>query len=463
MFRKTRHVHFVGIGGVGMSGIAEVLINSGYKVSGSDLHDSKGIRHLCDIGAEVFIGHSPSNINGSEVVVVSSAVRSDNVEIISAKERSIPVIPRGEMLSELMRLKYGIAVAGSHGKTTTTSMIATVLAGGGLDPTMVIGGRLNSLGSGARLGQGNFLVAEADESDGSFLSLSPTIAVVTTIDREHLDYYRDIKNIKKAFIKFINRIPFYGVAVLCIDQEHIQNIIPEVEKRYITYGLSPEADYTAKDILFSGLHTTLSVYWKGRDLGKIGINMPGIHNVSNLLAAIVVGQELDIDFSTISNSLEGFSGIERRFHIKGEERGIIVMDDYGHHPAEIRVTLRAAKGVWKDKRIIVVFQPHRYTRVKSLLKDFFKAFHDADSLIVTSIYSAGERPIQGVDGHLLCNGIKKQGHRDVVFIEEKEEIVRHLLDRVKSGDVVMTLGAGDIWKVGVNLLRGLRGEDWKLD
>ncbi|MFV1952141.1 MAG: UDP-N-acetylmuramate--L-alanine ligase [Nitrospinota bacterium] len=463
MFKKTRHVHFVGIGGVGMSGIAEVLINNGYKVSGSDLNDSEGTRYLSDIGADIFIGHSSSNIDGSEVVVVSSAVKSDNAEVVSARERSIPVIPRGEMLSELMRLKYGIAVAGTHGKTTTTSMIATVLAKGGLDPTMVTGGRLNSLSSGVMLGQSDFLVAEADESDGSFLRLSPTIAVVTTLDREHLDYYGNIKNIKKAFIKFINRIPFYGAAILCLDQEHIQDLIPEIEKRYITYGLSAQADYTAKNILFSGLNTGFSVYRKGEELGKISINMPGVHNVCNSLAAVAVGLELDIDFSTISKSLEDCSGIERRFHVRGEESGVIVVDDYGHHPVEIRAAIRAAKDVWRDKRIIVVFQPHRYTRVKTLLKDFYTAFHDADALIVTSIYSAGERPIQGVDGPLLYNGIKKRGHRDAVFIEKEGEIVRYLLDTAKSGDVVMTLGAGDIWKVGVNLLRALRGEDWKLD
>ncbi|HLA47800.1 MAG: UDP-N-acetylmuramate--L-alanine ligase [Nitrospinae bacterium RIFCSPLOWO2_12_39_16] len=454
MFRKTRHIHFVGIGGSGMSGIAEVLLNLGYKVSGSDLSQSEAVKRLTGIGAAVFMGHKASNVNGAEVVVVSSAVSPDNEEVVVAKKKLIPVIPRAEMLAELMRLKYSIAVAGAHGKTTTTSMVSSVLYAGGLDPTVVIGGRVNSIGSGAKLGQGDFLVAEADESDGSFLKLTPTIAVVTTIDAEHLDHYGDMEEIKKAFLKFINKVPFYGSSVLCLDQEHIQSIIPHVEKRFITYGFSSQAEYNAGNIKFSGRTTMFTALRRQKILGEIKLNIPGMHNIYNSMAAIAVGLELDMDFGSIKRGLEEFSGVQRRFQVKGEADGVMVVDDYGHHPAEIKATLKAARDGWKDKRLITVFQPHRYTRTRDLLKDFYTAFYDSDSLIITDIYPAGEKPIDGINAKLIYEGVRGHGHRDVVFIGDKEEIAPYLSKKVKEGDIVITLGAGDVWKIGEEFLHG---------
>jgi UDP-N-acetylmuramate--alanine ligase len=458
MFRKTRHIHFVGIGGSGMSGIAEVLLNLGYKVSGSDLSQSESVKHLTGIGATVFMGHKASNVNGAEVVVVSSAVSPDNEEVVAARGKLIPVIPRAEMLAELMRLKYSIAVAGAHGKTTTTTMVSSVLFAGGLDPTVVIGGRVNSIGSGAKLGQGDFLVAEADESDGSFLKLTPTIAVVTTIDAEHLDHYGNMEEIKKAFLKFVNKVPFYGSSVLCLDQGHIQSIIPQVEKRFITYGFSSQAEYSAGDIKFSGRTTVFTALRRQKALGEIRLNIPGMHNVYNSMAAIAVGIELDMDFDLIKKGLEEFSGVQRRFQLKGEVDGVMVVDDYGHHPAEIKATLKAARDGWKDKRLITVFQPHRYTRTRDLLKDFYTAFYDSDSLIITDIYPAGEKPIDGINAQLVYEGIKGHGHRDVVFIENKEEIAPYLSKKVREGDIVITLGAGDVWKVGEEFLKAMSNE-----
>ncbi|MBI4378485.1 MAG: UDP-N-acetylmuramate--L-alanine ligase [Nitrospinae bacterium] len=456
MFRKIRHIHFVGIGGAGMSGIAEVLLNLGYKVSGSDISQSESVNHLMRLGAHVSLGHKASNINGAEVVVISSAVSPDNEEIVTAKDRLIPVIPRAEMLAELMRLKYGVAVAGAHGKTTTTSMIASVLFSGGLDPTVVIGGRVNSIGSGAKLGQGDFLVAEADESDGSFLKLTPTIAVVTTIDAEHLDHYGNISEIKKAFLKFINKVPFYGSSILCLDQEHIQSIVPQIEKRFITYGFTVQAEYTARDITSSGRTTQFTAFRRQKPLGEVRLNLPGIHNVQNSLSAIAVGIELDIDFNSIKRGLEEFSGVQRRFQIKGEFNGVIVVDDYGHHPAEIKATLRSAKEGWKGKKIITVFQPHRYTRTRDLLNEFYTAFYDSDSLIITEIYPAGEKPIDGVNAHLIYEGVRRHGHRDVIFIDNSVEIVEYLSRKVRQDDMVITLGAGDIWKVGEEFIERLK-------
>jgi len=441
-----------------MSGIAEVLLNLGYKISGSDLSQSESIRHLANLGASVFIGHKASNINGAEVVVVSSAVSPENEEVLTAKEKLIPVIPRAEMLAELMRLKYSIAVAGAHGKTTTTSMISSVLFSGGLDPTVVIGGRVNSIGSGAKLGQGDFLVAEADESDGSFLKLTPTIAVVTTIDAEHLDHYGDMKEIKKAFLEFINKIPFYGSSVLCLDQEHIQSIIPQIEKRFITYGFSSQAEYTARDIIFSEKTVKFTALRRQKVLGEIKLNIPGMHNVYNSMAAIAVGIELNINFDSIKKGLEEFSGVQRRFQIKGEVDGVMVVDDYGHHPVEIKATLKAARDGWKGKRLITVFQPHRYTRTRDLLKDFYTAFYDSDSLVIMDIYPAGEKPIDGINAQLIYDGVKGHGHRDVVFICGKEEIASYLSKKAKAGDIVITLGAGDVWKVGEEFLKAMSNE-----
>jgi len=455
MFKKIKHIHFVGIGGIGMSGIAEVLLNLGYKVSGSDMKESDATERLRKLGGEINIGHRTENVASPHVVVISSAVTKENVEVVAAREKQIPVIPRAEMLAELMRLKYGVAIAGAHGKTTTTSMVATVLAAGGIDPTVVIGGKLNSLGTNAKLGQGEFLVAEADESDGSFLKLSPAIAVVTTIDEEHLDYYKDINEIKAAFLTFVNKVPFYGVSVLCLDQPHIQALIPQVQKRYQTYGMSSQADYQAKDISLRAFGSRFKVMNHSVDLGTFELSVPGIHNINNSLATIVVARELGIDIEIIRKALRDFSGVQRRFQIKGEAKGIIVVDDYGHHPTEIKATLAAAAS-GMDRRVVVVFQPHRYTRTQHLLEGFFTAFNHADKLVIMDIYAAGENPIPGVSGKALYEGIKKHGHKDAAFITSREKILEHLVGTVKKGDLVLTLGAGDVWKIGEQLLENLK-------
>ena len=457
MFRKIQHIHFVGIGGSGMSGIAEVLLNLGYGVSGSDLNESEVIQRLRKAGGHITIGHSPSNIKDAQVVVISSAVSPQNVEVIAAREQSVPVIQRAEMLAELMRLKYGIAIAGAHGKTTTTSMVASIIATAGLDPTVVIGGKLNSLGSNAKLGQSEFLVAEADESDGSFLKLSPTIAIVTNIDAEHLDYYHDLESIKKTFLNFINKVPFYGIAILCADNANIRGILPLVEKRHMTYSIQGKADITAVDLNTNNGISKFRVLYKGTDMGEFFLPLPGIHNISNALASIGVAIELDIKTDDVRNALRNFSGVERRFQIIGQMNGyrangetggdVLVVDDYGHHPTEIKVTLSAAKEGW-GRRTIVIFQPHRYTRTRDLLHEFADAFKNADVLILTDIYPAGEKPIEGVTGEKLYSTISKHGHKNVVFIPDKSAISEYIRSIVMPGDMIITLGAGDIWKVG---------------
>ena len=455
MFKKIQHIHFVGIGGIGMSGIAEVLLNLGYQVSGSDLRESDTTERLRKLGGEIRIGHRAENITTPHVVVISSAVKKDNVEVVAAREKQIPVIPRAEMLAELMRLKYGVAIAGAHGKTTTTSMVATLLAAGGIDPTVVIGGKLNSLGSNAKLGQGEFLVAEADESDGSFLKLSPTIAVVTNIDEEHLDFYKDINEIKDAFLAFINKVPFYGVAILCLDQRHIQSLIPKVEKRYITYGMSAQADYQAVDISLRPLGSRFRIMHHGEDLGWFELAVPGLHNVSNGLAAVVVARELEIELDVVRRSLGGFSGVQRRFQVKGEAKGVLVVDDYGHHPTEVRATLAAAKAAL-GRRVVCVFQPHRFTRTRHLLEEFFTAFNQADTVIIMDIYAAGEQPIPGVTGRSVYEGIRDYGHRDAAYIGSRDQVVDHLVSTLRQGDLLLTLGAGDVWKLGEAVLERLR-------
>jgi UDP-N-acetylmuramate--alanine ligase len=454
MYKKIRRIHFVGIGGIGMSGIAEVLHNLGYVVSGSDGRDSETTRRLASLGIRVAIGHAAEHVGDADVVVRSSAVPPDNVELVAARHRLIPIIQRAEMLAELMRMKYGVAVAGTHGKTTTTSMVATVLAHGGLDPTMVIGGRLNALGSNAKLGRGDFLVAEADESDGSFLKLSPTVAVVTTIDAEHLDYYRDLAQIQEAFLQFVNKVPFYGVAVLCLDQEHIQTILPRLEKRFVTYGLRAQADLQAGGMTFAGLTSSCEVTWKQHPLGRLDLRVPGVHNVYNALAATAVGLELDVDFATIQKALAEFTGVDRRFQVRGEARGVTVVDDYGHHPAEIQATLDAAKRGFA-RRLLVCFQPHRYSRTQALLKEFSTAFYQADVLLVTEIYAAGERPIPGVSGRQIADGVAEHGHRNVEFVPERRAMADRVVAMAQAGDIVLTLGAGDIWKVGEEIVRRL--------
>jgi UDP-N-acetylmuramate--alanine ligase len=455
-FGKAKHIHFVGVGGIGMSGIAELLLNLGYEVSGSDLRESAVTQRLAQLGGKIFSSHSKENIEGADVVVYSSAVPQDNPELREARERYVPVIPRAEMLSELMRLKYGIAVAGAHGKTTTTSMIASILMSGNLDPTVVIGGRLDIWGgSNAKLGQGEFLVAESDESDGSFMVLSPTIGVVTNIDHEHLDHYGDMEALRKAFIEFINKIPFYGLAVVCLDNEEIQGIIPHLKKRYLTYGMSSQADLRAKDVSRSALQTSFEAVYENRSLGEVVVGMPGTHNVLNALAAIAVGLELDVSMQDIRKGLKDLGGLGRRFQIKGERGGVLVLDDYGHHPTEIFATLETARECWPEKRLVVVFQPHRYSRTHALYDRFVLCFNHADVLIVAPLYSAGEPFMEGVDAAWLGRGIKEHGHKEVILGEGQAEVLESLIDLVRPGDVVITLGAGDIHCVGDRLLEKL--------
>ena len=455
MFLKKYHIHFVGIGGIGMSGIAELLLNLGYKVSGSDTSSSDITRRLESLGGIIFQGHSAEQIHGADVVVTSSAIGPDNPEVAAAGQGSIPVIPRAEMLAELMRLKYSVAIAGAHGKTSTTSIVASVLGKGGLDPTVVIGGKLKSIDSNALLGEGDYIVAEADESDGSFLKISPTIAVVTNIDREHLDFYQDLNAIKEVFLSFIDKIPFYGLAVLCLDDEPIQDIIPNIQKRFTTYGMSTQADFQAKDVVFEGLKSRFHVHHLGVRLGEIVLNLPGIHNVYNALAAIVVGIELDIPFGVIKSALQTVEGVQRRLEIKGENKGVTVVDDYGHHPTEVKITLQAVRESWPDRRVVVVFQPHRYTRTQALFDDFTRAFYQSDLLVVLPIYAAGEKKIKGVEGHTLFEGIRSHGHREVVYMQDFETAVSHLKKVLTQSDILLTLGAGDVWKVGEMILKEL--------
>ena len=446
--RNTQRLHFVGIGGIGMSGIAEILLNLGYAVSGSDLVLSSVTRRLQQQGATVYQGHAAAHVQGADVVVISSAVKPDNVEVLTARAQHIPVIPRAEMLAELMRMKYGVAIAGTHGKTTTTSLVATILAYGGLDPTVLIGGRLNSLGSNAKLGQGEYLVAEADESDGSFLLLSPTISVVTTVDAEHLDFYGDLAAVQRAFAQFINKVPFYGCSIICLDQPHIRSLVPQIRRRCITYGLTSQADYIARDLRLAGLRSHFEVFRTGERLEQFSLNLPGMHNVANALAAIAVGVELDIPLSAIAQALEEFSGVHRRFDRRGVRDGITVVDDYGHHPEEIRQTLRAAKAVWPEARLVVVFQPHRYTRTHLLLQEFCAAFHEADALVLLNIYAAGETPLPGVTTGLLYEGLISHGQREVYYLRERAEVVPFLRRYLRANDILLTLGAGDVWQVG---------------
>ncbi|MDR1726702.1 MAG: UDP-N-acetylmuramate--L-alanine ligase [Acidobacteriota bacterium] len=453
MFRGVGRIHFTGIGGIGMSGIAELLINLGCRVSGSDLRQGPVIDNLRRLGGDVRIGHAAENVCGAEVVVVSSAVRADNPEVVEARRLQIPVIPRAEMLAELMRLKYGVAVAGSHGKTTTTSMIATVLVAGGLDPTAVIGGRLNAFGSNAKLGAGDFLVAEADESDGSFLKLSPTVAVVTNIDREHLDHYADLGELRAAFAAFANKVPFYGAAVLCLDDPNVQSILPKVERRVVTYGFAGQADVSASHMEVNGFGSSFHVRYKGAPLGTVSLRVPGRHGALNALAAVATALELGIPFKDTAAALAGFQNADRRFQVKGERGGALVVDDYGHHPTEVVATLGAARRSC-ERRIVAVFQPHRYSRTQALEEEFSHAFNDADVLIVLPIYAAGEDAIPGVSSERLVERIKQSGHRDVAFAPGHEAALAVLHGRAKDGDLVLTLGAGDVWKVGEAFLKG---------
>ena len=452
MRRKVKTVHFVGIGGIGMSGIAEVLLNLGYGITGSDLGQTDITQRLATLGAVIFKGHDEIHLGDADVVVTSTAVKSDNPEVLAAHRRNIPVIPRAEMLAELLKMKFSIAVSGSHGKTTTTSMISTVLGQGGLDPTMVIGGKLASIGGNAKMGGGEIIVAEADESDGSFLKLGPCIAVITNIDREHLDHYRDIDEIKSAFLQFANIVPFYGSTVLCLDNLHVREILPEIKRKTITYGLEPPADYRAADINLRGAWTSFSVLYREELMGTVVLNVPGLFNVYNALATIAVAREIDMDFPAITAGLKTFTGVQRRLEVKGTGGGVTVVDDYGHHPTEIRETLAAARTVWPG-RLLVVFQPHRYTRTRALFEEFTGAFSDADLLVITDIYAASEAPIPGVNSENLAAAIRERGEKEVLYIADFEAITERLLMLSRAGDVIITQGAGSVWKIGEEYLQ----------
>ena len=455
MFNQYRIIHFVGIGGIGMSGIAEVLHNLGYEVTGSDIRESGTTIRLRSLGMKISIGHDEKNIDNAHVVVISSAVSPTNLEVIAARNRAVPVIPRAEMLAELGRLKYGILVAGAHGKTTTTSLVATLLGEGGLDPTVVIGGKLKAIGSNARLGQGEFLVAEADESDGSFLKLSPTIAVITNIDREHMDYFKDIETLKGAFLSFINKVPFYGVAIVCKENEHTRTIIPQIQRRVLTYGLSHDSDMYAKNIRYEGARMSFEAVFKGDSLGMFSVPVPGIHNVLNSLAAILTAMELQVPLEKIRDGLGSFSGIQRRFELRGEAKGVRVYDDYGHHPVEIRAVLKAARECFSDSRIVIIFQPHRFSRTRDLMDDFALSFGSADRLYLMDIYAASEVPIEGIDSQALLMRMRDVGSVKADHISDRKELVTTVLSDLRPGDVLITLGAGDVYKTGEEILKAL--------
>ena len=457
-FRNFQRVHLVGIGGIGMSGIAEVLLTLGYSVSGSDVKLSNITERLQKLGATIYEGHEASNADGAHVVVTSSAVKPDNPEVIEAHNRKIPVIPRAEMLAELMRLKYGIAVAGAHGKTTTTSLVASVLAAAHLDPTFVIGGRVNQAGTTARLGKGEYFVVEADESDRSFLMLAPVVAVVTTIDREHLDQYTSLEDIQGAFTQFVNRVPFYGAAILCTDEPNVQAIIPSVKRPIITYGTSSQADLVISDIKLDGLKSEFRLTYKGDDLGTFRLcHTPGVHNVRNAAAAAAVALYLNVASDLIREGLAKFAGVGRRFDIKGIVKDITVIDDYGHHPAEIRATLDAARGC-KFSRLLVLFQPHRYTRTQHLWDEFCRAFNQADMLVLTDIYPASEAPIPGVTSEGLANAIRGAGHKNVYYCRSIQEATEYLLRQARPGDAILTIGAGSVSRASNDLITLLEAE-----
>lgn len=449
--RKTRHLHFVGIGGIGMSGIAEVLLNLGYRVSGSDLVESDTTSRLADLGGEIYVGHHEKNVEDADVVVISSAVRPDNPEVVAARQAGIPMVPRAMMLNELMRMKYGIAIAGSHGKTSTTSMVATIMAEASMDPTIVIGGKLNSLGTNARLGTGDYLVAEADESDGSFLHLTPTIAVVTNIDNEHMDFYGTFEDLRRAFHQFLEKVPFYGRAILSLDDEEVAGLLPELDRPYVTYGLTTQADVVASRVTHSGFGSSFRVSLAGEVLGEINLRVPGLHNVYNALASICIGLELDLPFEIMSSALGSFSGVQRRFQLKGEAAGVSVYDDYGHHPTEIRTTLDGARKGWGG-RIIVLFQPHRFSRTRDLLVEFGTAFHNADEVLVLDIYAAGEDPLEGLSGEVVADTMISHGHREARYVGSRVQAVKSVLEILQPGDLLLTLGAGDIWRAGEQVL-----------
>jgi UDP-N-acetylmuramate--alanine ligase len=463
MFAKIQRIHFVGIGGIGMSGIAEVLLNLGYKVSGSDLKTSAITQRLAGLGAILFEGHRAENIESAEVVVVSSAIAPDNPELAAAHTQHIPVIQRAEMLAELMRLKYGIAIAGMHGKTTTTSMVAAVLAAGELDPTVVVGGRVDAMGSNARLGKSQYLVAEADESDRSFLRLSPILAVITNVDREHMDCYRNMRDVKRTFLDFMDRVPFYGMVVVCNDDPPLRRLLPQIRRRTVTYGIRKGSDFQIKaatpernpgeNVWISHFH----VSYRGQNLGEFRLHVPGVHNILNATAAIAVGVGLDIRIDQIRSALESFRGVDRRFHLRGRAAGVNVIDDYGHHPTEIRATLAAARQCGYPK-VHVIFQPHRYTRTRDLMEEFANAFHDADTLFILDIYAASEQPIEGISGEALARHITEVGGRPARYLSSFPDAVDAVVAVAAEGDMILTLGAGSVSHLGPMILEKLQAK-----
>jgi UDP-N-acetylmuramate--alanine ligase len=447
MFRgRVRHVHFIGVGGIGMSGLAEILRTLEFDVSGSDMKEGETTARLKRLGVRIDVGHRAENVRGTDVVVYSSAIDNQNPEIVEARALGIPVIPRAEMLAELMRVKYGVAIAGSHGKTTTTSLVATILGAAGFDPTVVVGGRMHVWGTNAKLGAGDLLVAEADESDGSFLRLTPTIAAITNIDPEHLDFYGTHAKVKEAFMQFVQKVPFYGLAVLCLDHPSVQELLPRVGRRHVTYGLSPQADYSARALAFNKLRTSFVAYKEGRPFGEFVVQMPGQHNVLNCLAAIAIADELEVPLDVIKEALATFRGVARRFTVVAEVDGVSLVDDYGHHPAEVVATLAAARKAF-DGRVIVAFQPHRHTRTHHLFDDFTRAFNQADRVFLLDIYAAGEAPIEGVSSKVLAEAVAKHGHHAVSYVGDRATLARLLAAEAKPGDCVIALGAGDVNKV----------------
>lgn len=455
MFKNIHKVHFVGIGGIGMSGLAEILLSQGFEVSGSDKSLSEVTDHLSKLGIKVYEGHSPDNLKDADVLVYSSAVTTDNAEVKAAIDRKIPVIKRAEMLAESMRMKYGIGIAGTHGKTTTTSMVGLTLTEGNIDPTIIVGGKLSGLGgTNARLGHGEFIVVEADEFDRTFLKLTPTIAALTTLESEHLDTYKDLVDIQAAFTEFANKVPFYGFVVLCLDEPGLQDIIPSINKKIITYGLTPQADVRAVDISHKQFSSEFTIKYKGQELGRMKLNIPGIHNVKNSLVAVIIAKELDIDFPVIKKALESFTGVYRRFEIKYNKE-ILVVDDYAHHPTETSATLSGIRAGW-DRRLIAVFQPHLYSRTRDFYQEFGRSFLNSDIFICTDVYPAREEPIKGITGELIANATKKFGHKNVIYVPDKKNIPSVLIKLEKEDDIIVTMGAGDIWKYGEEFIRMIK-------
>ncbi len=454
MFKNIKKVHFVGIGGIGMSGIAEILLSQGFRISGSDKSLSEITDRLSDLGIEIFEGHSPENLHDVDVLVYSSAVTTDNPEVKAAIEKKIPIIKRSEMLAETMRMKYGIGIAGTHGKTTTTSMVGLTLTESGIDPTIIVGGKLSGLGgTNARLGNGEFIVVEADEFDRTFLKLTPTIAAITTLESEHLDTYKDLDDIKSAFIEFANKVPFYGFVVLCLDEPALQDIIPQINKRIFTYGLTTQADIRAVDIVHNEFTSSFTVKYLGKELGKITLKIPGVHNVKNALVAVCIAKELGIDFSIIKKALESFTGVYRRFEVKYNKE-VLVIDDYAHHPTETSATLAGIRSGW-DRRLVAIFQPHLYSRTKDFYQEFGRSFLNSDIFICTDIYPAREMPIEGVTGEIISEAAKRFGHKNVIYVKDKNSVPQILNEIKKDGDIFVTMGAGDIWKFGMQFVKML--------